>query len=84
MDPQYVLSLEQDAEALVHGGLVLGGVGLALLQRLDGAELARQPLEQSLAHVERLEHPPVDGAQLPVDFDLSGEEGTPVSHVSEL
>lgn len=57
---QHILSFEEDAETLVHGGLVLSSVGLAFLNRLDGAELTREPLKQSLLHMERLEHPLVD------------------------
>ena len=37
----HLLPFEENAEALVHGRPVLGGVDLSLLQRLDAAEVAR-------------------------------------------
>ena len=66
----HILSFEENAEALVHRRLVLGSVGLAFLQRLDGAELSCEPLEQGLLNMERLEHSFVDRPQLPVDLNL--------------
>lgn len=65
-----ILSLEEDAEAFIHRGLVLCSVGLAFLQGLDGAELSCEPLKQGLLHMERLKHPLVDRPQLPVNLDL--------------
>lgn len=56
----HILSFEENAEALVHRRLVLGSVSLAFLQRLDGAELSCEPLEQGLLNMERLEHSFVD------------------------
>lgn len=67
----YLLSFKEDTEALVHGGLVLGSIHLSLLQALDGAELARQSLEQGLAHVKGLKHPFVHWLQLPVNLNLT-------------
>lgn len=73
-NPKHVLSFEEDAEVFVHRSLVLGSIDLAFLQRLDGAELPREPLKQGLPHVEGLEHSLVKRPQLPVNLDLRTEE----------
>lgn len=70
---QHILSFEENAEALVHRGLVLSSVRLALLQSLNGAELSREPLKQSLRHMEGFKHPLVDRSQLSVDLNLTGQ-----------
>lgn len=70
---QHILSFEENAEAFIHRRLVLSSVDLAFLQRLDGAELSREPPKQGLSHVEGLKHSLVKRPQLPVDLDLRTE-----------
>lgn len=66
----HVLPLEENAEALIHWGLILSSIHLAFLKGLDGAELASQPLEQSFTYMQGFKHPLIHWSQLPVDLNL--------------
>lgn len=81
--PRDVLSLDENAEALVHRGLVLSSVGLTLPQRLHVAKRPRQSLEQSFSHMQGLEHLPVDCPQVLVDLNLV-KEAKVGSHLQDL
>lgn len=83
VSPQDVLSFEENAEALIHRGLILSSVGLTLLQRLNGAKLPRQSLKQGFPDMEGLKHPLVDWSQLPVDLNLL-KAGKKTGSISKL
>lgn len=66
----HILSLQENAKALIHWGLILCSIHLAFLKGLDGAELTSKPLEQSFTYVQGLKHSLIHWAQLAVNLNL--------------